>query len=91
LMNTSRSQRRGRNDSSTIEVVFSAWSVPTNYLEDNWRYRQLRIQLWNVNQWATEAEETPLLRFVTRKRLVKTLQRHSHCGSESKLKRLNVE
>jgi hypothetical protein len=33
---------------------------------------QLRVQLWNVNQRATEAEESPLLRFVTRKRLVKT-------------------
>jgi hypothetical protein len=28
---------------------------------------QLRGQLWNANQRATEAEESPLLRFVTRK------------------------
>jgi hypothetical protein len=42
--------------------------------------KQLRVQLWSVNQRATEAEESPLLRFVTRKRLVKTLQRNSHCG-----------
>jgi hypothetical protein len=28
---------------------------------------QLKVQLWNVNQQATEAEESPLLRFVTRK------------------------
>jgi hypothetical protein len=41
---------------------------------------QLRVQLWSVSHWATEAEESPLLRFVTRKRLVKTLQRNSHCG-----------
>jgi hypothetical protein len=41
---------------------------------------QLRVQLWSVNQWATEAEESPLLRLATRKRLVKTLQRNSHCG-----------
>jgi hypothetical protein len=32
---------------------------------------QLRVQLWSVNQRATEAEESSLLRFVTRKRLVK--------------------
>jgi hypothetical protein len=50
--------------------------------------------VWSVNQWATEAEESPLLRFVTRK----------HCGgiaveencyhvktSESRLRRLSVE
>jgi hypothetical protein len=41
---------------------------------------QLRVQLCSVNQRATEAGESPLLRFVTRKRLVKTLQRNSHCG-----------
>jgi hypothetical protein len=41
---------------------------------------QLSVQLWSVNQRKTEAEESPLLRFVTRKRLVKTLQRNSHCG-----------
>jgi hypothetical protein len=40
---------------------------------------KLRIQLWSVNQRTTEAEESPLLRFFTRKRLVKTLQRNSHC------------
>jgi hypothetical protein len=43
----------------------------------NW---QLWVQLWSVNQRATEAEESPLLRFVARTRLVKTLQRNSHCG-----------
>jgi hypothetical protein len=42
--------------------------------------KKLRVQLLNVNQWATEAEESPLLRFVTRKRLVKTLQMNNHCG-----------
>jgi hypothetical protein len=41
---------------------------------------QLRVQFWSVNQQATEAEESPLLRFVTRKRILKTLQRNSHCG-----------
>jgi hypothetical protein len=41
---------------------------------------QLRVRLWSVNQRATEAEESPSPRFVTRKRLVKILQRNSHCG-----------
>jgi hypothetical protein len=41
---------------------------------------QLRVQLWSVNQWTTEAKEPPLLRFVTKKRLEKTLQRNSQCG-----------
>jgi hypothetical protein len=41
---------------------------------------QLRVQLWIVNQRATEEEEFPLLRFVRRKCLVKTLQRNRHCG-----------
>jgi hypothetical protein len=25
---------------------------------------ELRVQLWNVNQWAAEAEESPLIRIV---------------------------
>jgi hypothetical protein len=41
---------------------------------------QLRVQLWSVNQLATEAEESELFKFVTRKRLVRTLQRKSLCG-----------
>jgi hypothetical protein len=41
---------------------------------------QLRVHVWSVDQRTTEAEESPLLRFLTRKRLVKTLQRNSHCG-----------
>jgi hypothetical protein len=45
---------------------------------------QLRVQLWIVKQLATEAEESPSLRFVTRKRLVKTMQRSSHCGAVTK-------
>jgi hypothetical protein len=35
---------------------------------------QLRVHLWSVKQRATEVEYFPLLRFVTRKRPVKTLQ-----------------
>jgi hypothetical protein len=42
--------------------------------------RQLRVQLWCFNQRATEAEESPLPRFITMKLLVKTLQRNSHSG-----------
>jgi hypothetical protein len=30
--------RRGKYTSSTIEAVFSALSLPRNYLEDNWCY-----------------------------------------------------
>jgi hypothetical protein len=41
---------------------------------------ELSVQLWSVNQRTTENEESPLLRFVTRVRLVKTLQRIIHCG-----------
>jgi hypothetical protein len=37
------------------------------------------VQLWSDKSRETEAEEFPLLRFVTRKRLAKTLQRNSHC------------
>jgi hypothetical protein len=50
--------------------------------EKQWRYSflQLRVQLWSVNKQETEAEESPLLRFITRKCLVKTLRRNSHCG-----------
>jgi hypothetical protein len=44
---------------------------------------QLRVQLWSVNQRATE---TPLLILVTRKCLVKTRQRNSHCGELLKSK-----
>jgi hypothetical protein len=68
-------QRRCKHASSTIEAVFFAWSVPRSYLEDNWRYKavELKVHLWNVNQWAPEAEESPLLRFITRKCLVNTL------------------
>jgi hypothetical protein len=40
----------------------------------------MSVQLLSGNQRATEAEECPLLRFATRKRLVKILQRNSHCG-----------
>jgi hypothetical protein len=44
--------------------------------------RQLSVQLWSINQQATEAEVSPLLRFVTRKCLVIALQRNSHCREQ---------
>jgi hypothetical protein len=31
-------QRHGKHALSTIEVMFSAWSVPRSYLECNWHY-----------------------------------------------------
>jgi hypothetical protein len=40
----------------------------------------MRVQLRSVKQQAMEAEVTQLLRFFTRKRLVKTLQKHDYCG-----------
>jgi hypothetical protein len=46
------------------KTVFSVGSVPRGYLEDNRCYKQLSVQLWSANQRATEAEESPSLRFV---------------------------
>jgi hypothetical protein len=48
-------------------------------IEKRWQRVQLRVQLCSVNKRATEAEESPLLRSITRKRLVKNLQRNNHC------------
>jgi hypothetical protein len=62
---------------TTIETVFSAWSVARSYPEDNRRYK---ADEGSVVERATEAEKSPLLTFVTRKRLVKTLQMNSLCG-----------
>jgi hypothetical protein len=41
---------------------------------------QLRVQLWSVNQQAMEAEESPLLRFVTKKCVVKTFAEEWQLG-----------
>jgi hypothetical protein len=63
--------------------VFSVRSDPSVYNEKPRTIDgsiELRVQLWSVNQRATEAEESPLLRFVTRKRLAKTLQRNNNFG-----------
>jgi hypothetical protein len=35
-------QRRGERLYSNRGTVFSAWSVPRSYLEDNWRYSSVR-------------------------------------------------
>jgi hypothetical protein len=63
-------------------TVYSLGPVLRSYLQDNRRYKQLswelRVQLRIVNPPTTEAEEYPLLRFVTRKRLVRTRQRNSN-------------
>jgi hypothetical protein len=74
----------GKHTFTTIEGLFSAWSMPRNYLEDIWRYSsfgssgaQHQPEGKGVS---SEAEESPLSKFVTRKRLVKTLLRNSHCS-----------
>jgi hypothetical protein len=57
--------------------------MPRSYLADNWRYSL--VESSGVERQpaesgvTTEAEETPWLKFVTGKRLVKTLQKNSHC------------
>jgi hypothetical protein len=78
--------------------VFSAWSVPRSYLEGNWRYNVVTGYSPESNGMSEEAEECPLLRFLTMKYLVKTSQRNSHCWellqattSESSLRSLSVE
>jgi hypothetical protein len=60
------------------DCVFSSWCVPRRYLEDNSRYEAVGDSVVRVNQRAMEAEEYPLLRFITRKRVVKILQNNSH-------------
>jgi hypothetical protein len=60
--------------------VFSAWSVSRSYLEDSWRYSSVAGYSPDSNNVSTEAGESPLLRFVTRKCLVEILQRNSHCS-----------
>jgi hypothetical protein len=63
-------------------TVFSVCSVPRSYLEDNWHYGSVESSGAECspagNGVTTEDEESPLLRFVTRKHLVKTLQRDNH-------------
>jgi hypothetical protein len=54
-------------------------AMQKNCLEDNWRYSSVAGCSPDSSGVSTEAENTQLLRFVSRKRLVKTLQRNSHC------------
>jgi hypothetical protein len=49
--------------------------VPSSFLEDNWRYNLVAGYSLDNNGVTTEAEESPLISFVTGKNLVKTLQR----------------
>jgi hypothetical protein len=58
--------------------MFSVWSVPRNYLEDNWSHPvscQLRVKFCTRGcenrTWAQEAEESPLLETVASERLMK--------------------
>jgi hypothetical protein len=59
---------------------------------------EFRVQLWNVSQRTTDAEESPPVRFVIRKHLVKTRHMNGHCGEllpskyyGNRLRRLGVE
>jgi hypothetical protein len=66
-------QRRGKHVSTTLEVLcFLRGPFRCVILKTVGATVQLGVQVWSVNQRATEAEESPLLRFVTRKHLVKT-------------------
>jgi hypothetical protein len=66
---------------------FSVGSVPRNCkraqsevyrVQRSTTQLRVRVQLWSVNQRPTEAEESPSVIFVTRKRLVKTLQMNNY-------------
>jgi hypothetical protein len=74
-------QRPGKHASSTIRrLCFLRGSCRGVILKTTGARVELSAQLWSANQWATEGEESPLLRFLTRKCLVKILQRNSHCS-----------
>jgi hypothetical protein len=60
--------------------VFSAFSVPKSYLEENWRYSSAAGHSPEGNDLNTEAGESSLVIFGTRKRPVETLQMNSHCS-----------
>jgi hypothetical protein len=73
-------QRRGKHVSSIIErPCFLLYPCRSVILKTIGATVRLRIQLWSVNQMATEVEDSLLIRVVTMKLLVKTLQRNSHC------------
>jgi hypothetical protein len=95
------SQRRDKHALWTIHAVFSVGFVNSGYKGVefwSWQLFQLSVQLWSVNQRTTEAEESRPLRFVMRKRLVKTgrgIAIVESCyqvkTSENRLRRLSVE
>jgi hypothetical protein len=69
----------------TMEAVFSMWFVSKCFKQgQSSSGMSERVQLCGIfagyNDVSTKAGKSSLLRFVTRKRLVKTLQRNSHCG-----------
>jgi hypothetical protein len=91
-------QRHGKHTSLTERLCFLCVPCQGLILKTTGVIVELKVQLWSVNQWATETVESPLLRFVTRKCLVKTLHRNSHCwellpsnNSKSRLRRLSME
>jgi hypothetical protein len=59
-------------------AVFSAWSMPRSYLEDNWRYSPVGSSVVRYspdsNDVSTEDEESPLLQVVARERQMKIQQ-----------------
>jgi hypothetical protein len=65
-------RRRDKHLYNNKEAVFSAWSVPKSYFERNWRYSSVAFYSPDNNGVSREAEEPPLLRAVTKQRLVKT-------------------
>jgi hypothetical protein len=70
-------QRRDKQALSTVQDVFRG-AVQSGYKKIEFRSGvEMRVQLWSENRRPTEAEKSPSLRFVARKRLVKTLQRNS--------------
>jgi hypothetical protein len=55
--------------------VFSAWSMPRSYFENNWRYSSAVVGYSpDTNDVSTEGQESPLLEAVTTKRLVETVR-----------------
>jgi hypothetical protein len=69
---TLREERRVRVSENRVLRIFR----PKRDEETgSWTLQSDEVCLWSVNQRATEAEESPLLRFVTRKHLVKTRHR----------------
>jgi hypothetical protein len=52
---------------------------------------RLKVQLWSVNQRKMEAEESQLLRFVARKRLLKTVEEYPFLRVVTKLRLVEAD